>query len=102
MSQKPPPIKVSAEGIEAKPITMNEPEPAPAVDWRKVAALPSFQMFVAEKRPCPPEEDSQRWAYEFACRWIQELGQETLLERYVDWHEAKGYWPDETPFGELK
>lgn len=102
MSQKPPPIKVSAQGIEAKPITMNEPAPAPDVDWRKVAGLPPFQMFVHEKRPCPADADSERWAYEFACRFIDELGAEALMQRYVAWHGAKGYWPNETPFGEPK
>src|SRR5690606_2451581 len=96
------PIRVSAEGIEAKPITMNEPEPVPVVDWRKMASLPPFQMFVHEKRPCPPEADSERWTYEFAQRYIDELGAVALLEKYIEWHHAKGYWPDETPFGELR
>jgi hypothetical protein len=101
MSQKPPPIKVSAQGIEAKPVTMNEPVPVIDVDWRKVASLPSFQMFLAEKRPCPPEADSERWAFEFISNFIREIGEEALLQRYVAWHGAKGYWPNETPLGEV-
>lgn len=99
MANKPEPIRVTAEGIEAKPITMNEPEPVPEIDWRFVASLPPFQMFVNEKRPCPPEADSERWAYDFACRFIDELGAEALIHRYVAWHGAKGYWNNESPFG---
>lgn len=101
MAEKPEPIRISAQGIEAKPITMNEPAPAPDVDWRKVASLPSFQMFVHERRPCPPEADSERWAFEFADRFIAEMGEDGLWQLYVAWHQAKGYWPNETPMGEL-
>jgi hypothetical protein len=100
MSQKPPPIKVSAQGIEAKPVTMNDP--VPVIDWRALAALPPFQMFVHERSPCPPDADSERWTIQYVERFVREVDAETLLEKYARWHADKGYWPDEDCMGNTK
>ena len=103
MSEKKPPTQVaSAEGIAAVPVTMNEPEPAKSIDWRKLCALPPFQMFVHERTPCPPEGDSERWAFNYVTRFIQEVDESVLLDKYIAWHRAKGCWPNETPFGVVR
>ena len=98
---KPPPIKVSAEGIEAKPVTMNEPQPK-SVNWRRVAQLPPFQMFAYESALNRSDQDPEQFAYEFAVTRANNDGDEAFFQAYADWHERKGYWPDETPMGELK
>lgn len=99
-AKKPEPIRVSAEGIKAKPVTMNEPSEGNAVNWRALASLPPFQMFVDERAPCPGDSDSVRWTYQFVERYIKEVGEEALIEKYTAWHKRKGYWPDESPLGE--
>lgn len=97
MNAKPEPIRVSAKGIEAKPVTMNAPEPA--VDWRKLAAHPPFQMFVHERNPNAEGINSERWAFEYIERFVREVDADTLLQNYIEWHAEKGYWPDEDHFG---
>lgn len=97
MSQKPPPIKVSAEGIEAKPITMNEPDTA--INWRELAALPPFQEFVCKTSPCPEGEDASRWALMQAHELINATSAPEVYQGYAEWHEAQGRWPNETPRG---
>lgn len=98
---KPEPIRVAAEGIEAKPVTMNT-DPQPNVNWRRVAQLPSFQMFVCEQAPPPSSQDPEQWATAWAAQYVQRKGSGELYNEYAAWHENKGYWPNETPLGELK
>lgn len=93
MSRKPEPIRVSAQGIEAKPITMNEPETT--VDWRRLINLPPFQMFAIE-RAGQPVADVMAWLP----GWVAGQSEKALLDEYCRWHTAKGLWPDESPFGE--
>lgn len=95
---KPEPIRVGVEGIKPTPIELT---PA-RLDWRLVAALPPFQMFVHELAPCPPERDQQQWATEYAVRDAAQRGDQPLFDQYAEWHAAKGYWPNETPMGDLK
>jgi len=99
--QKPAPQRVGVEGIAPKPIELTPASPV-AIDWRKVGALPPFQMFVHELAPCPPNRDTQQWAIDYALRYAGQRGNDALLREYTDWHTAKGYWANETPFGELK
>lgn len=78
---KPPPIVLSVDGIAPKPIVLT-PE---AVNWGRLTGLPAFDMFLAERHsgkfPGPGHD---------------------LYSDYCAWHEAKGYWPNETPMGEVK
>lgn len=52
---------------------------------KRIAALPPFQMFAAEKRQLPAAL----------------VLQDDAINEYITWHQAKGCWPGETPFGEL-
>lgn len=97
---KPPTQGVGVIGIEAKPIELT-PAKEMRVNWELVGTLPPFQMFVNEQVPTPPDRDSQRWAQEYAVRRAAQRGDQDLLEEYFAWHKRKGYWPKETPFGEL-
>lgn len=102
IQDKPPAQTLGVSGIEAKPIELTPDRPLAAINWFMVAALPPFQMFVHEQVPAPPDRDSQRWAQEYAVRRAAQRGDQDLLDEYFAWHEKKGYWPKETPFGELK
>lgn len=98
---KPPAQVAGVVGIAATPITMNEPAPelARAIDWPKVAGLPPFQMFAAERMRNTTGKDSFDHALEFVR--ARGAGQD-VLDEYEAWHAAKGYWPSETPYGEAK
>jgi hypothetical protein len=82
---KPPPIVVGVQGFVATTTKADEVPTAPAllIDWEALTGLPAFQMFVAEKKGGEVRESPDFYA------------------EYCDWHEAKGYWPNETPMGRL-
>ena len=79
---KPPTIRVGVEGFNA--FAAKPEPPLAAIDWHRLAELPAFQMFMADR---VPNEAPPSWA---------------LYDEYCQWHTAKGYWPNETPMGELK
>lgn len=82
---KPPPIRVGVEGFEGTLFSEKQPMPPP-IDPYRLAALPTFEMFAAERGVNPKEA-------------VFEPG---LLADYECWHAEKGLWPLETPWGELK
>lgn len=98
---KPEPIRVGVEGIAPKPLVLT-PE-RPRIDWAHLAALPPFQMFMAERRPgSMAGKDSFAAAFEAALTLAAQSGDAVLLDEYATWHTAKGYWPGETHLGEPK
>ena len=100
--QKPPTQYAGVVGIEPKPIVLT-PEPTQHVNWGAVASLPPFQMFLAERDgPNQTGKNSQEWATGVAMRLAASAGDEALFGEYAAWHEAKGYWPNETPLGQVK
>lgn len=82
MSETKPPTQIAGvQGIDATQFAA----PPPPIPWKRLAGLPPFQMFAAEKR-----------------RPVESLAMEKeAVAEYITWHKAKGYWPGETPFGEL-
>lgn len=96
---KPPPQVLGVSGIAEQPIVIHDPK----INWAMVAALPPFQMFLAERDgPNQTGKNSQEWATEVAMRLAASVGDEALFGAYSAWHEAKGYWPGETPMGQAK
>ena len=89
---KPEPIRVGVQGFvafEAKP--EQPPEP---IDWLRLCGLPPFCMFAEERSGKPPINIHD---------WLQShRDDQSLYTEYCQWHEAKGYWPNETPLGEIK
>ena len=69
------------------------------IDWQFIAELPPFQMYAAERMRNTSGKDSALHAHDFIK--AQGVGQD-LFEAYAAWHEAKGYWPGETPMGQIK
>lgn len=78
---KPPPLIIGAQGVNAAAIGPGPKRPAP----QRIAGLPAFQMFAAERRRDPRAM----------------VNETSTLDEYEAWHAAKGYWPNETPWGEL-
>ena len=95
---KPPPQIAGVTGIGATPITMNEPQPN-VIPWLEITALPPFQMFAAERM----RNTSGRDSMEHARDYVRDMGGgKEVLDQYAAWHYAKGYWPNETPLGQVK
>lgn len=104
---KPPPIVLNVAAIEEVPITLGG---AQEIDWMRVAGLPPFQMFLGERgyldasgiaELAGPPGDAKKQAF-LQLRGRLPAGPEGLWDDYRSWHEAKGYWPNETPMGEVK
>ena len=97
-TNKPPPIRVSAEGIAPNPIAMHEDsaQAQAAAEIQRLPFLPPFQMFAAERMRNTSRHDSEQHAANFLRSRGAGLD---VLEEYVRWHAAKGYWPNETPLG---
>ena len=96
---KPPPQVLGVSGIAEQPIVIHDAK----INWAMVAALPPFQMFLAERDgPNQTGKNSQEWATGVAMRLAASVGDEALFGDYAAWHEAKGYWPGETPMGQVK
>ena len=91
---KPPTQYAGVVGIEPKPIELTPARPV--IDWRAVAALPPFQMFAAERMRNTSGKDSMDHALDY----VRGMGAAPgVLQAYEAWHDKKGYWPNETPFG---
>lgn len=108
-AKKPPTQVAGVKGIEPNPVTLT-PEPS-NIDWSKITELPSFQMFAVE---CEPKlyraleyrrETNHRVLLFQDCElvraWMAQYEPDDLYKQYAEWHLAKGYWPNETPCGEL-
>ena len=96
---KPPPQVLGVSGIAEQPIVIHDAK----INWAMVAALPPFQMFLAERDgPNQTGQNSQQWATGVAMRLAASVGDDALFGEYAAWHEAKGYWPGETPMGQVK
>ena len=96
---KPPTQVLGVSGIAEQPIVIHDAK----INWAMVAALPPFQMFLAERDgPNQTGKNSQEWATGVAMRLAASVGDEALFGEYAAWHGAKGYWPNETPMGVAK
>lgn len=96
---KPPPQVLGVSGIAEQPIVIHDAK----INWAMVAALPPFQMFLAERDgPNQTGKNSQEWATGVAMRLAASEGDQALFDAYAAWHTAKGYWPGETPMGQVK
>ena len=99
MTDKPPPQTLGVSGIAETPIVIHDAK----INWALVAALPPFQMFLSERDgPNQTGQNSQEWATGVAMRLAATVNDQSLFDEYTSWHQAKGYWPNETPLGQVK
>lgn len=98
LKKKPPTQTAGVTGIDAHGGMGEAPiEPTkPSIDWQKLIGLPAFEMFVFEE-----SGQTGSTAGEWVSQRRSTMGDDKLYELYAKWHKAKGYWPDETPMGEL-
>lgn len=80
---KPPTQIAVVQGIDA---TRFPADNMPPINRHRLAGLPPFQMFAAEKRQLPAAL----------------VLQDDAVQEYMAWHQTKGYWPNETPLGQVK
>ena len=97
--KKPPTQTAGVSGIAPKPIELTPAQPQ-QIDWRRLCELPPFQMFVVEREPKLAEQFAND-NYQAVREWLVRHVMEDLSQQYCAWHAAKGYWPNETPAGEL-
>ena len=100
--KKPPTQTAGVTGIDGHGAMGEAPIEQPVapiqsgVNWHKLIHLPAFEMFVFD-------ESGQSGAS--AVEWVSNrragMGDKPLYDLYAKWHRAKGYWPDETPMGDL-
>lgn len=96
---KPPPQVLGVSGIAEQPIIIHDAK----INWATVAALPPFQMFLAERDgPNQTGKNAQEWATGVATHLAAATSDTALFDAYCAWHTAKGYWPGETPLGQVK
>ncbi len=96
--KKPPTQVAGVEGIAPKPIVLT-PEPS-KIDWTRLIGLPPFQMFAVERSPSLVDK-FEGSSLDSVHAWMTQYEPDDLYQQYCDWHAAKGYWPNETPMGEV-
>ncbi len=92
---KPPTQIAGVTGIDAhKPMGS---EPAPRINWFSLTRLPPFEMFVLEQSGLNVGGNADEWVKQRRAT----LGDDAFYDQYALWHKKKGYWPNETPTGEV-
>lgn len=99
VKKKPPTQTAGVSGIDGYGGMGEAPiEPTkPSIDWRKLIALPAFEMFVFEESGQHVGASADEWV---ASRRAG-MDDKALYEQYAKWHSEKGYWVNETPSGDL-
>lgn len=92
---KPPTQGVGVIGIDDSAFGSD----TSGVRWEALIHIPKFQMFCIEKSKLS-YENVMEWIVDFV---ISELNKDVSIffEEYKHWHDAKGYWKNETIYGEL-
>lgn len=100
-SVKPPPIIVQMESIAPEPITMGG-DIVFKHDWYRLINSAPFQMYCNEFYG-----DENRGSHNIE-EWIRDAIESHVLadedgffKKYSEWHFAKGYWKNETVYGDL-
>ena len=94
-SEKPPTQGVGVTGFNADLYASDEVK----IDWSLLMKLPKFQMYCVELSRRQHGE-VELWIGGFVKDRVIE-GEKAFFQAYCDWHDQKGYWKQETPYGEL-
>ena len=97
--QKPPTQGVGVQGFKADLYASDEVK----IDWERLIHLPKFQMFTFEMTAGRYGEYGiiMHWILAYIQDQIRIDGEQGFFDKYVKWHDAKGYWKSETVYGEL-
>lgn len=93
--KKPPTQGVGVVGINDSAFGAD----TSGVRWEALIHIPKFQAFCIEKSKLS-YENVMDWIVDFC---VAELNKDASIffEEYRKWHDAKGYWKNETIYGEL-
>ena len=94
-SEKPPTQGVGVTGFNADLYASDEVK----INWPLLMTLPKFQMYCVELSRRHHGE-VELWIGGFVKDRVME-GEKAFFQAYCDWHDQKGYWKQETPYGEL-
>ena len=92
---KPPTQGVGVTGFKAD-VYANDLK---KIDWHILIHLPKFQMFCIEQ-----SKHSVDNVMDWILGYVQDecyKGDYLFFDRYVQWHDVKGYWRNESVYGEL-
>ncbi|MCW8037947.1 hypothetical protein [Acinetobacter entericus] len=78
-------------GIDSKPT---------GICWPTLVQVPKFQMFASELSRMS-SGSVMEWITEFVFNQVKEKGEQAFFDEYAQWHDRKGYWNNETVYGEL-
>lgn len=98
IANKPPPIIVQVESIAPEPITMGGVDLKH--DWFRLLNSAPFQMYACEVTGKSYAEVDQ-WLVPFVEENIIADGEDKIFADFSTWHQAKGYWKNETVYGDL-
>lgn len=97
--EKPAPMVIGVSGFQAD-VYGNDPN-EDCIDWNRLAAFPPFQMFACEKSG-DATDSIELWILGFIHESVTKQGEQPFFNAYSEWHENKGYWKNETVYGDLK
>ena len=93
--QKPPTQSLGVAGFKADLYASDIKK----IDWHILIHLPKFQMFCVERFK-KDVANIMDWIIP-AVKSELEKDVATFFKEYTDWQDAKGYWKNENPYGEL-
>ena len=72
------------------------------IDWHVLIHLPKFQMYAVEVAGSYGHcGNVMEWLMGYVQDRIRSYGEQNFFDEYANWHDQKGYWKQETPYGEL-
>ena len=99
VAEKPAPMVIGASGFQGD-VYGNDPYQE-RIDWNRLAAFPPFQMFACEKTG-NATDSIEFWILGFIHESVTKQGEQPMFNAYCAWHKNKGYWKNETVYGDLK
>lgn len=92
---KPPTQGVGVVGFKADVYAADEVK----INWSLLMTLPKFQMYCVELSRRHHGE-VELWIGGYVKDKLME-GEQAFFKSYCEWHDQKGYWKNETVYGDL-
>lgn len=96
MMNKPEPIRIGVTGFKADVYASDEPK----INWQALIPLPKFQQFCVEQSKLP-YGTVMEWIVSYLQNAVHQHGEVAFFQHYQQWHDEKGYWHNETVYGQL-
>ena len=99
---KPKPIIVQMESIAPEPIVMGGGINLKH-DWYRLLNSAPFQMYCCETfaQEGQGSHNVEEWIVPYIEQTILDKGENDLFQHFSNWHHVKGYWKNETVYGDL-